>query len=86
MEIRSIMGVGWVYYIADDGAVRPIRQSFTTAAAVDPFVTVSAGRSAFRVSDLLELAGLLDSLDGVDCAGNEGDEGAKSVKEIMPHV
>ncbi len=28
----------------------------------DPYVVVSAGRTAFRIQDLLALAGLLDSL------------------------
>ena len=76
----------FVHYTDDGGTLRTIRQAFTSVAAVDLFARVSAGRSAFRVSDLLALAALLDSLDGGDCAGNEGDEGAKSVKEIMPHV
>ena len=33
--------------------------SWTDAADADPFVTLSAGRSAFRISDLLELAEML---------------------------
>jgi Family of unknown function (DUF5372) len=33
-------------------------------APVDPFVTVAAGRSVFRLSDLLELARLLAALSG----------------------
>ena len=72
-------GVGLVHYTADDGALRTIRQAFTSAAAVDPFARVAAGRSAFRVTDLLALAALLDSLDG------DGG-GAEAVKEILPHL
>ena len=82
-----MQGVGWVHYTGDDGVLRSICQAFTSAAAVDPFVTgVAAGRSAFRVSDLLALAALLDSLDGDGRAGRESDGGAETVKEILPHV
>ena len=54
---------------ADDGTLRTIRQAFASAAAVDPFARVAAGRSAFRVLDLLAVAALLDSLDGDGGAG-----------------
>jgi len=80
------MGVWWVHYVADDGRLRTVRQAFTDAADVDPMVRAAAGRSAFRVSDLLALAALLDSLDGDSCAGREADGGAETVKEILPHV
>ncbi len=86
IEITSILGVGQVHYTADDGTLRTIRQAFTSAAAVDPFVRMSAGRSAFRVSDLLVLAALLESLDGDACTGRESDGGAEAVKEILPNV
>ena len=72
-------GVGLVHYTADDGSLRTIRQAFTSAAAVDPFVRVAASRSAFRVTDLLALAALLESLD-------EDGGGAEAVKEILPHL
>ena len=81
-----MLGVGLVHYTADDGTLRTIRQAFTSAAAVDPFARVAAGRSAFRVSDLLALGALLDSLDGDGCAVRETDGGAETVKEILPHV
>ena len=86
IEILPVMGVGLIHYTADDGELGRIPQGFTSAAAVDPFVKVSAGRSAFRVSELLELAALLDVLDGDDGAPEAGAGGARAVKEIMPHV
>jgi len=85
IEITTI-GVGFVQYRGDDGTLRTIRQAYTSAAAVDPFVRVSADRSAFRVSDLLALATLLDSLDGDGRTGSEADGGAEAVKEILPHM
>ena len=80
------MGVGLVHYTTDDEPLRTIRRAFTSAAAVDPFARVAAGRSAFRVSDLLAPGSLLDSLDGDGSAGREGDGGARTVKEILPLV
>ena len=81
-----MLGVGLVHYTADDGTLRTVREAFTSAAAVDPFARVAAGRSAFRVMDLLALAALLDSLDGDDGVVREGGSGAEIVKEILPNV
>jgi hypothetical protein len=36
--------------------------SWTDVIAVDPFVTISAGRALFRADDLLELAELIGRL------------------------
>ncbi len=81
-----MLGVGLVHYTADDGTLATIRQAFTSAAVVDPFVRAAAGRSAFRVSDLLALAALVDGLDGNNGGGSEAGGGASTVKEILPHV
>ncbi len=81
-----MLGVGLVHYTADDGTLRTIRQAFTSVAAVDPFARVAAGRSAFRVSDLLTLSALLDGLGGGERVGKEAAGGASGVKEILPHV
>ena len=42
--------------------VRYMPTAWTSAAPEDAFVKVAAGRSAFRVTDLLALADLLDGL------------------------
>ncbi len=86
VENKPVMGVGHVHYTGDDGTLCSIRQAWTSVACEDPFVRVGSGRSAFRVSDLLALAALLDSLDGDGGAGREGDGGAGTVKEILPRV
>ena len=86
IEIVPIAGIRLVHYAADDGTMRTIRQAFTSARAVDPFARVAAGRSAFRVLDLLALAALLDGLDGDGGTERESDPGAETVKEILPHV
>ncbi len=50
----------------EDGNLRFLPLAWTSAAATDPFVRVAAGRSAFRVSDLLALAVLIDDLERQD--------------------
>ena len=86
VETKPVMGVGYVQYTGDDGALCSIRQAWTSVASEDPFVRVGSGRSAFRVSDLLALGVLLDSLDGDGRAGMETDGGAGTVKKILPNV
>jgi hypothetical protein len=44
---------------------------WTSLASSDPFVHVSAGRAAFRVSDLLELSHLLASLKQGQAEGRD---------------
>jgi Family of unknown function (DUF5372) len=39
-----------------DGRLHSLPRSWTDVGAVDPFVAVAAGRSQFRVVDLIELA------------------------------
>jgi len=51
-----------VYFFGDDGTMRSLPTAWTDAAEPDVFVSLSAGRSAFRVDDLLALAEVLDSL------------------------
>ncbi|MXW31116.1 MAG: hypothetical protein F4X54_00825 [Chloroflexi bacterium] len=86
VEIVAASGIRRVFYADDGGTLRTIRQAFTSLALVDPFARVAAGRSAFRVQDLLELAAFLDSLDGDDGTAPEGEGGARSVKGILRDV
>jgi hypothetical protein len=59
---RSNWGEDRVFVFIADGGVRSFPAGWTDAAAIDPFVVVAAGRSPFRVGDLLDLAGLLGQL------------------------
>jgi len=71
---------GWgshrVYFHDDAGRLRKIPAGWTDVVAEDPFVVVSAGRSAFRVADLLMLADLIEALKprrrqpGLRCSSN----------------
>ena len=47
----------WFHDIA--GRLRSLPASWTSAVAADPFNVVAAGRAAFRVEELLELARLI---------------------------
>jgi len=55
-------GEGLVYYHDETGKLCSLPLKWTSLAPVDPFVCQSAGRAAFRVSDLLELSHRLVSL------------------------
>ena len=48
-----------VFYVDETGRVRSLPAQWTSGVAYDPFVVVSAGRSALRFADLLELAELV---------------------------
>jgi Family of unknown function (DUF5372) len=59
---RHNWGENRVYFHDDEGRLVALPAAWTSVFSPDPFVVLSAGRSAFRVQDLLELARLLDSL------------------------
>jgi hypothetical protein len=67
-----------VYFFDAAGELACLPAEWTDVAAEDPFVVVSAGRSAFRTADLLELAGLV-----VELLRNT-DSGSEGVKRITP--
>jgi hypothetical protein len=58
-----------VFFFVDDGELRSLPASWTDVDPLDPFVVVAAGRSPFRVDDLLALARLLDGLRPSTSAG-----------------
>jgi hypothetical protein len=51
-----------VFFFDEDGVQRSLPRAWTDAADVDPFVVVAAGRSAFRVEDLVVLVELVAGL------------------------
>jgi len=54
-----------VYFFDRAVRYRSIPAQFTSLAPQDPFLAMSAGRSHFRVVDLLELGELLEKLKGM---------------------
>ena len=53
-----------MYYHDEAGRLCSLPLAWTNLAFTDPFVSLAAGRSAFRVTDLLELARLIAFLSG----------------------
>jgi hypothetical protein len=51
-----------VFFLLGDGTVTSLPTAWTDAVEPDVFVTVAAGRSAFRVEDLVVLAELVEVL------------------------
>ena len=60
LEAKHCWGLSRALCEGDDGQVVSFPLAWTDYQGQDPFVAVSAGRSAFRVADLLELADLLE--------------------------
>jgi Family of unknown function (DUF5372) len=51
-----------VFYLEEKGELRSFPARWTSAVADDPLVMISAGRSMFRVDDLLELVLLIQGI------------------------
>jgi hypothetical protein len=73
IERRNAWGEERVYFHDDSGRVRRLTAAWTSAVAPDPFASVSAGRSHFRVDDLLHLVALI-----VRQSAAQGSAGASS--------
>lgn len=58
VDRRQTWGEDRVYY-QDGDELKRMPATWTSAAIVDPFVAVSAGRASFRIEDLLSLAELV---------------------------
>lgn len=73
-------------YFHEAGELRSLPAAWTSVDPADPFVAVAAGRSPFRVADLLELAGLVAGLRAAAGGGPRARRRAAGVKETMSHV
>jgi Family of unknown function (DUF5372) len=60
VAVRQTWGQDRVFVFDDDGAQWSIPRAWTDMRDEDPFVTVAAGRSPFRVVDLIALSEWLD--------------------------
>jgi len=58
VHYRQCWGEDRVFYLDEGEELRSLPARWTSAVAADPLVVVSAGRSMFRVADLLELSKL----------------------------
>ncbi|MFZ0379832.1 MAG: DUF5372 family protein [Solirubrobacteraceae bacterium] len=55
VAVRQTWGEDRVSFFDDGGVQRSLPRTWTDAADLDPFVVVAAGRSPFRVEDLVAL-------------------------------
>jgi hypothetical protein len=62
VQVRSNWGKNHVYYVHAEDELKILPISWTSLAAPDPFVTMAAGRAAFRLADLLSLVHLIQDL------------------------
>lgn len=77
VAVRQTWGEDRAFFFGDDGVQRSLPRGWTDAGDVDPFVVLAAGRSAFRLEDLLVLAELFDGL-------RRADDSQMGVKGTMP--
>ena len=62
VAVRQTWGQDRVFFCDEDGRQWSIPRAWTDMRDEDPLVTVAAGRSPFRVPDLVTLGELLDGL------------------------
>jgi hypothetical protein len=75
ISYRNNWGEDRVWFQDSNGRLHSLPTGWTDAAAIDPSIAVAAGRSLFRVADLLELTKWIDS------PGSEQER--RAVKEKM---
>jgi hypothetical protein len=83
VAVRQTWSQDRVFFLDQQGVQYSLPVGWTDAAGPDVFVAVAAGRSPFRVADLLALADLADrqrESGSRECKGNS----AASVSRIMP--
>jgi len=61
---RRAWGEDRVFFLDGGGVQRSLPRAWTDMAEVDPFAVMAAGRSPFRVEDLLALVELIGGLRG----------------------
>lgn len=62
MAYRHNWGLDRVYFHDDNGELKLLPAAWTDVFPPDPIVVLSAGRSAFRLQDLLELSRMIVAL------------------------
>ncbi len=72
MDRRTTWGEDRVYYHDEMGRLRRLPAAWTSVAALSPFEALSAGRSHFRIEDLLQLVTLIARQREVQDGGVKG--------------
>jgi Family of unknown function (DUF5372) len=66
VAVRQTWGEDRVFFLEEDGRLDSVPSGWTDVGEPDVFVAVAAGRSWFRVADLLGLAELIERSGGPD--------------------
>lgn len=66
LSVGHNWGEDRVFFLDDDGIKHSLPLGWTDAASFDVFVEIAAGRSPFRVEDLIVLADLVAVISGPD--------------------
>jgi hypothetical protein len=69
VAVRQTWSEHRVFFLDEDGTQRSLPAGWSDAVAADVFVAMAAGRSPFRVEDLVGLVELIDRFHG---AADEG--------------
>ena len=69
VAVRQTWGEDRVFFLDEEGTQRSLPAGWTDAVAPDVFVAMAAGRSPFRVEDLVGLAELIDRFRAVTDEG-----------------
>ena len=85
VDSRRTWGEDRVYFLDTQGELKRLPASWTSAAAFDPFLAVSAGRAAFRVDDLVELAIMIERHEQAEPGPRERKK-RRSVKQMTPKL
>jgi len=80
LAYKYTWGEDRVYYHDEAGKLCQVPAGYTNVIQPDPYVVINAGRSAFRVVDLLELCCLMDKISGAPCSLQGKKGGVKCVK------
>ena len=79
LTYRNTWGEDRAYFHDHNGRLLHLPARWTDLLEPDPFVVISAGRSCFRLADLLALRRLIDELDAEPAA----DDDPTGVKQLM---
>lgn len=79
MVVRRTWGEDRVFFFAPDGSQKSLPRAWTSEGDPDPFAVLAAGRSPFRVKDLLALAAIVEEL-------SRGKAPRRRVKGTSPHL
>ena len=84
VAVRQTWGQDRVFFVDAECSQHSVPRAWTDMRDEDPFVSVAAGRSPFRVVDLVALSELLDGLRSHATSPGCNEDYAAYVRGILP--